>query len=122
MLETLGFSLLLVLSIRIKGMFDRKKIEKIFEYTKVWAVSENGDKKKCKFVGKNDLGEVGTDYIYKLPLGLPYKKLEYLNDNIDVFKDGLNKNVELDFKNGLLIVSVYENDLPEKINFKEVYK
>lgn len=122
MLEALGFSLLLVLAVRVNKMSDRKKIEKIFEYTKVWVVAENGDKKKCVFVKENDLGkngEVGTVYIYSLPLGLPYKKVEYLNDNIGVFKDGLNKNVELEFKSGLLFVYVYEDDLPEKIEFEE---
>jgi len=123
MLEVVGFSLLLVLSIRSGGLSDRKKIEKIFEYAKVWVVSESGDKKKCKFVDKNDLADdVGVVYIYRLPLGMPYKKLEYLNDNIGVFKDGLNKNVELEYKNGLLFVYVYEKDLPEKYNFKEVFK
>ena len=101
-------------------MSDRKKIEKIFEYAKVWVVSESGDKKKCKFIRKNDIGEVGVEYIYSLPLGIPYKKLEYLNDNIGVFKDGLNKNVELDFKSGMLYVNVYEDDLPKEFNIKEV--
>lgn len=123
MLEVIGFSLLLVLSIRSKGMNDKTKIEKIFEYAKVWMVSETRDKKKCKFIAKNNIeGSVGTEYIYSLPLGMPYKKLEYLNDNIGVFKDGLNKNVALDFKGGYLIVSVYESDLPKEIKFEEVLK
>lgn len=122
MLETIGFCLLFALAVRSKPMSDRRKIEKIFEYTKVWVAEENGEKKMCKFVNKHTLdNDVGTVYIYKLPLGIPYKKLEYLNDNIGVFKDGLNKNVELNYKNGLLFVYVYENYLPEKINFEEVY-
>ena len=121
MLEVIGFCLLLVLAIKPGEMSDRKKIEKIFEYVKVWTVSETGIKQRCEFIMEHDLGNgIGTEYIYRLPLGMPYKKLEYLNDNIGVFKDGLNKNVELDFKGGRLLVSVYENDLPEKVNFKEV--
>ena len=120
-LEVIGFCLLLVLAIKPGEMSDRKKIEKIFEYAKGWSVSETGIKQKCRFIMEHDLGNgIGTEYIYRLPLGMPYKKLEYLNDNIGVFKDGLNKNVELDFKGGRLLVSVYENDLPEKVNFKEV--
>lgn len=122
MLEVIGFSLLLVLAVRLKGMSDRKKIEKIFEYTKIWVVEENGNKIKTKFVRKNNLGDIGTEYIYKLPLGIPYKKLEILNSDIGVFKDGLDKNVELKYENGLLHVYVYENDLPKKINFEEVLK
>lgn len=120
MLEVIGICLLFVLSIRTSDMTDRNKIDKIFEYTKVWTVSENGNKNKCKFIAVNNIEGIGAEYIYSLPLGLPYKKIEYLNDNIGVFKDGLNKNVELAFKNGMLRVYVYDTDLPEEINIKEV--
>src|SRR5690625_1341980 len=116
-LEVIGFCLLLVLAIKPGEMSDRKKIEKIFEYVKVWTVSETGIKQKCRFIMEHDLGNgIGTEYIYRLPLGMQYKKLEYLNDNIGVFKDGLNTKVALEFIRGMLIVSVSIYDLLSNVN------
>lgn len=121
MLEVIGVCLLLSLSVRTKQLNDRKKIEEIFNNTKTFVVGEDGEKKKCKFIKKEYIGNgIGTEYVYRLPLGLPYKKIELLNSNIGVFKDGLNKNIDIDFNNGLMILSVYETDLPEVLNFEEV--
>lgn len=117
-IESIGASLLLLLAIRTKNMSDKKKIEKIFEYTKTWVTNKSGEIKHPQYIRKepikNDKNDhVGMLYVYRLPLGLPYKKIEYLNDNIGVFKDGLHKNVELEFNNGMLHVKVYETQLPK---------
>ncbi|MDC3414248.1 FtsK/SpoIIIE domain-containing protein [Terrihalobacillus insolitus] len=111
-LESIGASMLLVGAIRTSNMSDQKKIEKIFEYTKTWIKTEQGNTKKCQFIRKAPISDVGTEYVYRLPLGMPFKKLEYLNENVGVFKDGLHKNVELDWDGGMLHVNVYETDLP----------
>lgn len=118
-LQSFGVFLLILSAASFSDMSDRKKIEKIFEYTRMWVTTEKNNVIKCRFIRKEQIGDVGTSYVYRLPLGLPYKKLAYLNDNIGVFKDGLNKNVELEFEGGKLHVNVYEKDLPKKLLYKE---
>lgn len=124
-LESIGASLLLLSAIRPTNMSDKKKIEKIFEYTKTWVTTQNGEIKHPQYIRKKAItdennNQIGMLYVYRLPLGLPYKKLEYLNDNIGVFKDGLHKNVEIEFDGGMLHVNVYETDLPNKWSFEDV--
>jgi len=124
-LESIGAGLLMFSAIRATNMPDKKKIEKIFEYTKTWVTTQKGDMKHPQYIRKEkvtneDREEIGMLYVYRLPLGLPYKKLEYLNENVGVFKDGLHKNVEIEFDNGMLHVNVYETDLPEKWNYENV--
>lgn len=124
-LESIGASLLLLSAVRVTNMGDKKKIEKIFEYTKTWVTTQSGEIKHPQYVRKEAItdennNQIGMLYVYRLPLGLPYKKLEYLNDNIGVFKDGLHKNVEIEFDGGMLHVNVYETDLPNKWSFEDV--
>lgn len=123
MLFELGASFLLsaglLSAIRTKDMSDKQKIEKIFEYTKIWVTTQKGDIKKPVFVRKELIKNSGTKYVYRLPLGLPSKVLQKLNDNVGVFKDGLNKNVEIEF-DGMLHINVYENDLPTDWNYNEL--
>lgn len=121
-LESIGASLLLMSAIQTANMSDKKKIEKIFEYTRTWVTTEGGQIKKPKYYRKEAIDDIGMKYVYRLPLGLPYKKLEILNDNIGVFKDGLHKNVELEFDGGMLHVNVYDNDLPTKYHYREILK
>ncbi|WP_156290805.1 FtsK/SpoIIIE domain-containing protein [Oceanobacillus salinisoli] len=123
-IESIGASLLLLSAIRTTNMSDKKKIEKIFEYTKTWITTQGNEIKKPQFIRKEAITNeneesIGMLYVYRLPLGLPYKKLEYLNDNIGVFKDGLHKNVEIEFDGGMLHVNVYETDLPRKWNYED---
>lgn len=115
-------SLSLLTAIRTSNMGDQKKIEKIFEYTKTWITTEKGDIKKPQYIRKAPIENVGTEYVYRLPLGLPFKKLEYLNENVGVFKDGLHKNVEINWDGGMLHVNVYETDLPESWPYRFQHK
>lgn len=121
-MEPILFSLIasgsLLLAVRIGNMNDKKKIEKIFDNTGISLKERDGTVKMCKFIRKEPI-ENGTEYVYQLPLGMPYAKVEHLNDNIGVFKDGLHKNVEIDFDGGMVHVMVYETDLPGKWNYGE---
>lgn len=117
-LESIGLSLLLLSAIRTSNMTDKRKVDKIFEYTKTWVTSESGEIKKPQFIRKAAIDDVGTEYIYRLPLGMPFKKLEYLNENVGVFKDGLHKNVEIEFDGGMMHVNVYDSDLPASWDFE----
>lgn len=124
-IESIGASLLLMAAIRTQNMPDKKKIEKIFEYTRTWVTTQSGEIKHPQFIRKEPITDdnkqqIGMLYVYRLPLGLPYKKLEYLNDNVGVFKDGLHKNTELEWDNGMLHVNVYDASLSTGWNYKEV--
>lgn len=124
-LEAIGASLLLLTAINTTNMSDKKKIEKIFEYTKTWVTTQGGVIKHPQYIRKDPITDendkkIGMLYVYRLPLGLPYKKLEFLNDNVGVLKDGLHKNVEIEWDGGMLHVNVYETDLPKKWNFEDI--
>lgn len=109
----------LLSAVRFGSMSDKDKIEKIFEYTRVMTKGVDGKVKKCKFIRK-DTFHNGTEYVYRLPLGFPYKQIEHLNQNVGVFKDGLHKDVELEFDGGMLHVFVYETSLPKKWLYREM--
>lgn len=105
-----------MLAVRFGNMSDKKKIEKIFDNTGISLKERDGKVKMCKFIRKEIINN-GMEYVYQLPLGMPYAKLEHLNDNIGVFKDGLHKHVEIEFDGGMVHVSVYETDLPTSWNY-----
>lgn len=127
-LEAIGISALmssLMIGTGVKWgtMSDKKKIEKILDYTKTFVVNEKKVVKKCTFVRKESIvndeeKEIGTKYVYRLPFGLPHKKLEFLNDNIGVFQDGLHKNVEFEWDGGMMHLNVYEIDIPKKWHYR----
>lgn len=104
-------------------MKDEKIIEKIFVNRKVGFSSEeliNGEmvtknRQYPKLVRKYPQ-ETYTSYLYSLPLGLPSETFEKL---LPALKDGLNKEVDYEFKGGLLKMNVYNGDLPEKWTYDD---
>ncbi|WP_407270576.1 FtsK/SpoIIIE domain-containing protein [Radiobacillus sp. PE A8.2] len=97
-------------------MSDRKKIQKIFEYTGIIGRSAtDGTIKTCRFIRQDKIKTAnGMEYVFRIPLGVPSKKIEMLNNDVGIFKDGLHKDVETEFKSGMLHVFVYEDQLPTK--------
>lgn len=122
-MEPITFSLIasasLALALRFGGMSDRKKIEKIFENTGAMVRGKDGNLKEITFVRESDIIN-GKEYVFRLPLGMPYKQLEKMNNNIGVFKDGLAKDVEIEQRGRMIHISVYENGLPKKWDYSEV--
>lgn len=122
-MEPLTFSLIasasLLLSLRFGGLSDRKKIEKIFENTGAMVRGKDGSIKEIKFVKQKEITN-GMEYVFRLPLGMPYKQLEKMNNNIGVFKDGLAKDVEFEQVGRMIHVSVYDTGLPKKWLYKDV--
>jgi S-DNA-T family DNA segregation ATPase FtsK/SpoIIIE len=121
MIEWLAFPLVITAAAFIpKGkMSDRKKIQTIFENRKVGVrkgKTEEGEDKYMYpiFISKDDTNETYTSYIYSLPLGVPSESIELL---LPALKDGLNKEVEYEFKDGFLRIDVYETDLPVKWDY-----
>ena len=94
-------------------MTDEKKLEVIFKNRKVGiAKGENMSYPKLVRKYKN---EDYTTYLYSLPLGIPSEAFESFKP---VIKDGLNKDVEIEF-DGLLKINVFENTLPTKWDYDE---
>lgn len=104
---------------------DKRKIQKIFENMKI-GVQERGNKELSypKFYDKKQILEdeekvLGTRYTFTFPLGLSAKAIQKIQSNGEVFSDGLNKPVEIEF-DGMLHLNVYDKKLPTLINFKDV--
>ena len=115
MIEWLAFPLVIAGAAFIPSKTsDKKKIQTIFENRKV-AIKKGESLQYPKFIKKHP-SDTYTTYLYKLPLGIPSEIIETL---LPALKDGLNKEVEYEFKDGLLKIDVFETELPEKWNYDE---
>ena len=94
-------------------MTDEKKLEVIFKNRKV-GIAKGDNMSYPKLVRKYK-NEDYTTYLYSLPLGIPSEAFESFKP---VIKDGLNKDVEIEF-DGLLKINVFENTLPTKWDYDE---
>ena len=93
---------------------DKQIIKEIFENRKV-GIKRGENIQYPKFVRKH-VHDTYITYLYKLPLGIPSEALESI---VAAFKEGLNKEVEMEYKNGLLKMNVFETKLPEKWDYEE---
>ena len=94
-------------------MTDEKKLEVIFKNRKV-GIAKGDNMSYPKLIEKHKKEEY-TTYLYSLPLGIPSEAFESFKP---VIKDGLNKDVEIEF-DGLLKINVFENKLPEKWSYDD---
>lgn len=98
---------------------DSKIISSIFENRKIH-IQKGENKYGPRLIKKEPflIGDklLSTSYHYTLPLGIPSEVLEAL---IPAIKEGLNKEVEYEFKDGLLLIDVFETKLPEKWKYNE---
>ena len=97
-------------------MSDKRKIEKIFQNMKVGVVEKDSKEMTYPKFFKKEESEVGVKYTFTFPLGLSSKVIQNLQDNGNVFSDGLNKPVEVEFDGMLHInaVSYTHLTLPTK--------
>jgi DNA segregation ATPase FtsK/SpoIIIE, S-DNA-T family len=93
-----------------KKTSDKKKIEQVFKNRKV-CLNESYPK-----LLNHKAQESHTTYVYKLPMGLPSEMFEKLTAPLS---EALGKEIEYEFKNGVLKLYVYEADLPEKWNYDD---
>ncbi|MBO0959578.1 cell division protein FtsK [Neobacillus sp. MM2021_6] len=115
MIEWLAFPLVIAGAAFLPGKTsDKKKIQTIFENRKV-AIKKGESLHYPKFIRKI-VSNNYTSYLYKLPPGIPSEILETL---LPAIKENLNKEVEYEFKGGLLKMDVFETDLPEKWDYDE---
>jgi S-DNA-T family DNA segregation ATPase FtsK/SpoIIIE len=116
MIEWLAFPLAIAGAAMIpKGkMTDEKKIKIIFENTRM--VVKRGDQLQYPKLQQRSPQDTYTSYLYSLPLGIPSSEIEGI---IPELKDGLNKEVEVEYRDGFIKIDVFETDLPDKWNYEE---
>ena len=125
MIEWLAFPAALAIAAALpkpKGN-DKKKIQTIFENVGYGVRGSDGKLKtpkyKTKLPIKDGEEDIGTVYKYSIPLGLPATKMAELEAKIQVFTDGLQKPVEVDF-NKTLNIKVYDRGLPKRFPYSEL--
>jgi S-DNA-T family DNA segregation ATPase FtsK/SpoIIIE len=116
MIEWLAFPLAIAGAAFIpKGkVSDEKKIKTIFENLKI-AVKKDDNLHYPKFIDKHPQNNY-TTYVYKLPLGMPSGIIDTI---MPALKDGLNKEIEYEYKDGVLKIDVFETELPESWNYEK---
>ncbi|KAA0547592.1 hypothetical protein FZW96_12150 [Bacillus sp. BGMRC 2118] len=113
-----------------RKMNDKTKIDHIFRNLGLGVndSSKGGKPSFPAFYRKEEIGfkdksnnfiKTGIKYVYRLPLGLPPKKIQLLQEGASVLSDGINKPVELEF-DGMLHINVYDKKLPTFVPFKEL--
>jgi DNA segregation ATPase FtsK/SpoIIIE, S-DNA-T family len=112
---------------------DKGKINTIFENVGYGIKKKDGKLDKPRFRKKLSIvdGEeqIGTRYLYQIPLGLPATKLAEMEKNVGIFTDGLNRPVVVEFKASLekdprkyLTISVFNKDIPNLYPYSKVPK
>lgn len=110
----LPLSLLGVAFIPKKKMSDEKKIEEIFQNRKV--AVKKGESLQYPKLKQKTTKDTYTTYLYSLPLGIPTEAIETI---LPAFKEGLNKEIEFEFDNGLFRIDVFETELPKKWDYDD---
>lgn len=97
---------------------DQDKIQKVLEVLEV----KEGDKvRKFKLLRKDPInGDIGIEYVFKIPLKVSMDDIERLypkiRDGINVKREGKQKHIEMEY-DGALKIRVYENDLPNNVEY-----
>ena len=104
---SLGYALV---NDRLKGKEDdRKKIQVFFEVSGI-AIRKDEKLHYPVFLERKE-DDRSTTYVYKLPLGMPSKLIQKVED---VVSEGLNKPVRIKYDNYKLMIRVFHKDIPEK--------
>jgi DNA segregation ATPase FtsK/SpoIIIE, S-DNA-T family len=96
-----------------KRNVDEMAIQKVFKNLKVGAL-EGKDFVYPKLLA-TEQKDYGVRYVYRVPLGLPKKVLEPIEE---VLASTLDKPVEVAFKKWLYI-DVFSNDIPKKVLYRD---
>lgn len=112
---------------------EKKKIQTIFENMGFGIRNKKGDpqfpKYKKKMVIEDGGEEIGTRYLYTMPLGLPVTKMAEAEKHVGIFSDGLNRPVIVEFKREnpkvptgpkYLTISVFNRDIPSLYPYAKV--
>lgn len=99
---------------------DQQKIEKVLELLEI----KEGERiKKFKLLRKDPIQgdfEIGTEYVYKIPLKSSMDKIESVHaairDGINIKREGNQKHVEMEY-DGALKIKVYEQYVPKQVEY-----
>lgn len=109
---SLGYALV---NDRLKGKEDdRKKIQVFFEVSGI-AIRKDEKLHYPVFLERKE-DDRSTTYVYKLPLGMPSKLIQKVED---VVSEGLNKPVRIKYDNYKIMIRVFSKRIPEKWNWNE---
>jgi DNA segregation ATPase FtsK/SpoIIIE, S-DNA-T family len=97
-----------------KRNVDEMAIRKVFKNLKVGAM-EGKDFVYPKLIVM-EKKEYGVRYVYRVPLGLPKKALEPIEE---ILSSTLDRRIEVTFKKWLY-VDIFSNDMPTKVLYKDV--
>jgi S-DNA-T family DNA segregation ATPase FtsK/SpoIIIE len=95
-------------------MKDEKKIKIIFENTRM--VVKRGDQLQYPKLQQKSPQDTYTSYLYSLPLGIPSSAIEDITPEL---RDGLNKEVEVEYRDGFIKIDVFETNLPESWDYTD---
>jgi len=100
---------------------DEHRLEKVFEACKLYVTKGSGDKlkqDKMKLIRKEE-HEWGTEYTYRLPVGLSFEQVQAcypaIKDGLN-YKEGLDRHVEI-FYEGALKIQVYREPIPKMVQY-----
>ncbi len=124
MLEFLAFPLAIfaIATIPSAGPNDKKKIKEIFENVG-YGIKKKDQFITPKFINKYPIkdGEetIGVRYSYSVPRGLPATKMKKFEEEMNIFSDGLQKPVIIEFKQ-FLNIKVYDKEIPAMFPYADV--
>ncbi|KAB7635303.1 FtsK/SpoIIIE domain-containing protein [Bacillus sp. B3-WWTP-C-10-D-3] len=90
---------------------DKRKIQVFFEVAGIAIKRNNEEKLQYPKFQKQIDDDRSTNYIYTLPLGMPSKIIQKVED---VVSEGLNKPVRIQYDNYKLNIRVFHREIPKK--------
>ncbi|MGZ7149313.1 FtsK/SpoIIIE domain-containing protein [Bacillus sp. BC08] len=90
---------------------DKKKIQVFFEVSGIAIKRNNEEKLQYPKFQKQIDDDRSTTYVYTLPLGMPSKIIQKVED---VVSEGLNKPVRIQYDNYKLNIRVFHREIPKK--------
>ncbi|PGS33316.1 cell division protein FtsK [Bacillus cereus] len=93
---------------------DKRKIQVFFEVAGIAIKRNNEEKLQYPKFQKQIDDDRSTTYVYTLPLGIPSKIIQKVED---VVSEGLNKPVRIQYDNYKLNIRVFHREIPKKWNW-----
>ncbi|WP_270607151.1 FtsK/SpoIIIE domain-containing protein [Bacillus mobilis] len=93
---------------------DKRKIQVFFEVAGIAIKRNNEEKIQYPKFQKQIDDDRSTTYVYTLPLGMPSKIIQKVED---VVSEGLNKPVRIQYDNYKLNIRVFHREIPKKWNW-----
>ncbi|TXR75141.1 FtsK/SpoIIIE domain-containing protein [Bacillus sp. BF9-10] len=90
---------------------DKRKIQVFFEVAGIAIRRNNEEKLQYPKFQKQIEDDRSTTYVYTLPLGMPSKIIQKVED---VVSEGLNKPVRIEYDNYKLNIRVFHREIPKK--------